>query len=166
MEEVRIPVSEGGNAYVDSFPRIRVDTLDDLARSAFRESKLNVIQSSVYETAYDSNENLLVCAPTGAGKTNIALLTVLHTIKQFLYLEKVEQFKIVYVAPMKALAAEIVAKMSDRLSALGLTVRELTGDVQLSKTEVKSTHVIVTTPEKWDVVTRKSTGMHIPGCVT
>ena len=114
----------------------------------------------MYDTVYNTNENLLVCAPTGAGKTNIALLAMLHTIKHYWFQEQVnvEEFKIVYVAPMKALAAEIVRKMSERLGEIGLAVRELTGDMQLSKTEIKSTHVIVTTPEKWDVVTRKSTG--------
>lgn len=30
---------------------------------------LNHLQSRVYESAYHSNTNLLVCAPTGAGKT-------------------------------------------------------------------------------------------------
>lgn len=43
---------------------------------------LNRIQSVVFKTAYHTNENLLICAPTGAGKTNIALLTVVHQIKQ------------------------------------------------------------------------------------
>lgn len=38
-----------------------------------------------------------------------------------------DQFKIVYVAPMKALAAEVVEKMSKRLKFLGINVRELTG---------------------------------------
>lgn len=37
----------------------------------------------------------------------------------------------------------------------GLTVRELTGDMQLTKRELAQTHMIVTTPEKWDVITRK-----------
>jgi replicative superfamily II helicase len=36
-------------------------------------------------------------------------------------------FKIVYVAPMKALAAEIVEKMGKRLKFLGVSVREFTG---------------------------------------
>ena len=34
-------------------------------------------------------------------------------------------------------------------------MRELTGDMQLSKTELAATQMIVTTPEKWDVITRK-----------
>ncbi|ORZ33314.1 Sec63 Brl domain-domain-containing protein [Catenaria anguillulae PL171] len=69
-----------------------------------------------------------------------------------------KEFKIVYVAPMKALAAEVVEKFSKRLAPLGMQVRELTGDMQLTKQEILATQMIVTTPEKWDVITRKSTG--------
>merc|ERR1719340_200339 len=68
---------------------------------------------------------------------------------------KKDQFKIVYVAPMKALAAEMAAGFGKRLEPLGLTVRELTGDMSLTKTEISQTQMLVTTPEKWDVVTRK-----------
>jgi activating signal cointegrator complex subunit 3 len=64
----------------------------------------------------------------------------------------------VYVAPMKALAAEMTASFGKRLAPLGVQVRELTGDMQLTKTEITQTQMLVTTPEKWDVVTRKSTG--------
>ena len=46
----------------------------------------------------------------------------------------------------------------NRLAPLGITVRELTGDMQLTKAEIMSTTMLVTTPEKWDVVTRKGTG--------
>jgi replicative superfamily II helicase len=52
---------------------------------------------------------------------------------------------------MKALAAEVVRKFSSRLKSLNITVRELTGDMQLTKSELMSTQMIVTTPEKWDV---------------
>lgn len=64
--------------------------------------------------------------------------------------------KAVYIAPMKALAQEVVEKFSSKLKKLGLIVRELTGDMQLTRAEAESANVIVTTPEKWDVVTRKS----------
>ena len=59
---------------------------------------------------------------------------------------------------MKALAAEMTANFSRKLSPLGVTVRELTGDMKLTKTEILNTQMLVTTPEKWDVVTRKGTG--------
>jgi len=40
-------------------------------------------------------------------------------------------------------------------SSYGLTVSELTGDHQLSKEQITATQVIVCTPEKWDIITRK-----------
>jgi activating signal cointegrator complex subunit 3 len=63
--------------------------------------------------------------------------------------------KAIYIAPMKALAQEVVTKFSQRLKPLGLIVREFTGDMQLSRQEIIDSQLIVTTPEKWDVVTRK-----------
>ena len=53
------------------------------------------------------------------------------------------QFKIVYVAPMKALAAEMTASFGSRLSPLGLSVRELTGDMQMTKKEISETQVFI-----------------------
>ncbi len=130
------------------------------ARQAFQYTmKLNYMQSKVYPKAFLSDDNLLICAPTGAGKTNVALMTVLRTISH--YVEDSGQvqaapFKMIYVSPMKALASEIVTKFGKSLAYLGVRVREFTGDMQLSQKELAETHVIVTTPEKWDVVTRKS----------
>ena len=34
-------------------------------------------------------------------------------------------------------------------------VEELTGDNQLTKSQIMATQVIVCTPEKWDIITRK-----------
>ena len=42
---------------------------------------------------------------------------------------------------MKALAAEMVANFGRRLEPLGITVRELTGDMQLTKKEITNTQV-------------------------
>lgn len=68
-----------------------------------------------------------------------------------------DAFKIVYVAPMKALVQEQVGQFQTRLNAFGMKVGELTGDSQMTKQQIQETQVIVTTPEKWDVITRKST---------
>ena len=138
---------------------VSVDEFDDFAKPAlFGFKTLNRIQSKIFEIAYKTNENLLVCAPTGAGKTVCALMTILHQIGQNIINGRIqkENFKIVYVAPMKALAAEMTENFSKRLNPLGIVCKELTGDMQLSKKELQETQIIVTTPEKWDVITRKS----------
>ncbi|TAQ85230.1 hypothetical protein B7494_g6447 [Chlorociboria aeruginascens] len=150
---------------------VQISEMDGLCRRTFKGYKtLNRMQSLVYPVAYQSSENMLICAPTGAGKTDVAMLTILHAIGQNTnpspaekpgssdFTVDTEDFKIVYVAPMKALAAEITQKLGSRLAWLGIQVKEFTGDMHLTKKEIVQTQIIVTTPEKWDVVTRKGTG--------
>ncbi|XP_036144237.1 activating signal cointegrator 1 complex subunit 3 isoform X2 [Monomorium pharaonis] len=159
-EQVHIPISVQKPMDVKINP-VLISSLDEIGQIAFSNiTSLNRIQSIVFDAAYNTNENLLICAPTGAGKTNVAMLTVVHQLKQNIQdgqLQK-SQFKIIYIAPMKALAAEMTANFNKRLGRLGVCVRELTGDMQLTKREIQETQMIVTTPEKWDVVTRKGTG--------
>jgi len=159
-EEVNIPVAKPAAKMSIEEP-VEISSFDTFARQAFDGYKsLNRLQSIVFNVAYNTNENMLVCAPTGAGKTDVAMMTILHEMKSHVLRGKYDhsQFKIIYVAPMKALAAEVVRKFSSRLNYLGITVAELTGDMQMTKAEIQATQVIVTTPEKWDVVTRKNTG--------
>ena len=65
-------------------------------------------------------------------------------------------FKIIYIAPMKALVAEVVGNFQTRLEPFGIKVKELTGDVHLTRQQIEEANIIVTTPEKWDIITRKS----------
>ncbi|KAJ1929859.1 activating signal cointegrator 1 complex subunit 3 [Tieghemiomyces parasiticus] len=174
-EEITIPVTTQAPIRTTEAP-VLIENLDPLCRRTFKSYRsLNRIQSIIYPTAYQSNENMLVCAPTGAGKTDVAMLTILRTIALFCrprpwevttasnldrppFAVDRDDFKIIYVAPMKALAAEVTRKIASRVKWLGLNVRELTGDMQLTRAEVRATQILVTTPEKWDVVTRKGTG--------
>ena len=169
-EEYSIPALPIGPLGIGS-SLVKVMAMDGLCRNTFQGYKsLNRMQSLVYPTAYRTGENMLICAPTGAGKTDAAVLAILKAISHNVHPDPVtepnalhftvhsEDFKIIYVAPMKALAAEITEKLGSRLSWLGIRVRELTGDMHLTKKEILQTQIIVTTPEKWDVVTRKSTG--------
>ncbi|KAK4376103.1 hypothetical protein RND71_006780 [Anisodus tanguticus] len=141
---------------------VMISSIPEWAQPAFSGmTKLNRVQSKVYETALFSPENILLCAPTGAGKTNVAMLTILQQIA----LNRNEDdgtfnhnnYKIVYVAPMKALVAEVVGNLSRRLEHYdGVTVKELSGDQTLTRQQIEETQIIVTTPEKWDIITRKS----------
>jgi activating signal cointegrator complex subunit 3 len=157
-EEIRVPPTS--QKIPIDVKRIQVKDLDPLGKLGFEGFKeLNTIQSIVFEQAYHTVENLLICAPTGAGKTNIAMLSVLKTIRDHCKSDGTidkNDFKIIYIAPMKALAAEMTENFSKRLSKLGLKVRELTGDTTLTKKEIAETQMLVLTPEKWDVVTRKA----------
>ncbi|KAJ9632227.1 putative steryl acetyl hydrolase mug81 [Taxawa tesnikishii (nom. ined.)] len=169
-EEYSIPAARVGTLGAGQ-RLVEISELDGLCRGTFKGYKaLNRMQSLVYPVAYKTSENMLICAPTGAGKTDAAMLTILNTIAKNIvpnpienpeardFAVHLEDFKIVYVAPMKALAAEVTEKLGKRLAWLGIQVRELTGDMHLTKSEIVQTQIIVTTPEKWDVVTRKSTG--------
>ncbi|KAI6951649.1 Sec63-domain-containing protein, partial [Hortaea werneckii] len=169
-EEYAIPATKV-NTLARQQKLVQIADLDGLCKRTFRGyTTLNRMQSLVFSVAYQTSENMLICAPTGAGKTDAAMLTILNTVAKNIHPSPIDEpeaeefavhtddFKIVYVAPMKALAAEITEKLGKRLAWLGIQVRELTGDMQLTKAEISATQIIVTTPEKWDVVTRKSTG--------
>ncbi|XP_059472919.1 activating signal cointegrator 1 complex subunit 3 [Neocloeon triangulifer] len=157
-EQVDIPISKPVPLTVGE-DKVKISSLDELGQAAFNGiESLNRIQSVVFDTAYNTNENLLICAPTGAGKTNVALLTVMNVVRQYYINDRIElnKFKIVYIAPMKALAAEMAKSFQKRLIPFAIKVRELTGDMNLTKKEIEETQMLITTPEKWDVVSRKS----------
>lgn len=143
---------------------IPVSELPSWSRHAFFDTKqLNRIQSKIYKTAFETDENMLICAPTGSGKTICALLTIMREIGKYLNMEDntidTESFKIVYIAPMKALASELVRNFSSRLEKYNIKVSELTGDTQFTMKTVSESQVIIATPEKWDVFSRKSSSL-------
>lgn len=164
-EKVIIPPAERDETKLH--PRLLIaEIMNPQEQLAFDGTmSLNPMQSTVFDIAFHHRDNMLICAPTGAGKTNVAMLAVVAHFRDVGLIQYTNDAsvrnletgdKVVYIAPMKALAQEVVEKFSSKLSALGLIVRELTGDMQLTRAEAESANVIVTTPEKWDVVTRKS----------
>lgn len=159
-EEIHVPAPK---ARKDASERLMPSTeLPEWARQGFGSAKeLNRIQTKCFPSAFKSDENLLICAPTGSGKTNVAMLTILREIGKHRRPETgeimLDNFKIVYIAPLKALVQEQVGNFGKRLEPYGVKVSELTGDRQLTKQQIADTQIIVTTPEKWDVITRKAT---------
>ena len=162
-EEIHVPAPK---ARKDASERNNMPTseLPDWARQGFGTSKeLNRIQTKCFPTAFEDDDNMLICAPTGSGKTNVAMLAILREIGKHRKPETgeimLDEFKIVYIAPLKALVQEQVGNFGKRLEPYGVKVSELTGDRQLTKQQIADTQIIVTTPEKWDVITRKATDM-------
>ncbi|XP_074602133.1 U5 small nuclear ribonucleoprotein l(3)72Ab [Brevipalpus obovatus] len=157
-EEIHVPAL-APKPFDDDEALLPIDKLPRYAQPAFKGFKtLNRIQSKVYKPAMMSDENLLICAPTGAGKTNVALLCMMHAIGKHINEDgtiNADRFKCIYVAPMRSLVQEMVENFSQRLSSYGIKVAELTGDHQLSREQINETQVIVCTPEKWDIITRK-----------
>lgn len=113
----------------------------------------------------------------------MALLSILREIGKHVNPDgtiNVDDFKIIYIAPMRSLVQEMVGNFSkvspifvyyfwsvvflywdaaivffQRLASYNLKVGELTGDHQMSKEQLAETQIIVCTPEKYDIVTRK-----------
>ncbi|KAK2464636.1 hypothetical protein APHAL10511_003329 [Amanita phalloides] len=142
---------------------VPISALPQWAREAFTVPRLNRVQSNLFPIAFGTDEPILLCAPTGAGKTNVAMLTILNELSKVrdeaTGTFDLDAFKVIYIAPMKALVQEMVGNFSARLKTFGVKVGELTGDSQMTKQQISETQIIVTTPEKWDVITRKSTDL-------
>ncbi|KAJ5766358.1 uncharacterized protein N7511_003974 [Penicillium nucicola] len=158
-EEIHVPPPKAKKEAGEK--NIPTTELPEWARVGFGTSKeLNRVQTKCYPSAFHDDGNLLVCAPTGSGKTNVAMLTILREIGKNRNPETgeimLDDFKIVYISPLKALVQEQVGNLGKRLEPYGIRVSELTGDRQLTKQQIADTQVIVTTPEKFDVITRKA----------
>ena len=125
---------------------------DDAFESLYKEkfSFFNPIQTQVFHTLYHTDSNVLVGAPTGSGKTIISELAMLRVFKQ------TPKKKVIYIAPLKALAKERIIDWKLRLggSLLKKSVLELTGDCTPDLLALKDADLLITTPEKWDGISR------------
>ncbi|KAL4958480.1 Sec63 Brl domain-containing protein [Aspergillus filifer] len=131
---------------------ISVRELPDNYRSLFNFPVFNAVQSKCFQNVYKGDDNVVLAAPTGSGKTvvmELAICRLKNTLKD-------DQFKIVYQAPTKSLCSERFRDWSRKFQTLNLQCAELTGDTDPSSLRnVQNSQIIITTPEKWDSMTRK-----------
>lgn len=150
----RAPIQPRHNpaAQVNGIQLISPQALDKRFQAIFPYEHFNAVQSSCFSCIYGSSYNVVVAAPTGSGKTAIFELAICKLLAS----RDKKDFKIVYQAPTKALCSERARDWQNKFKPLGLQVAEFTGDTSAAEVRRSRTaSVIITTPEKWDSITRK-----------
>ncbi|KAK4819677.1 hypothetical protein QYF61_009786, partial [Mycteria americana] len=124
-------------------------------RSIFKEFPyFNYAQSKALDDLLYTDRNFVICAPTGSGKTVMFELAITRLLMEapLPWLN----IKVVYMAPIKALCSQRFDDWKEKFGPIGLSCKELTGDTVVDDLfEIHHAHIIITTPEKWDSMTRR-----------
>ncbi len=150
LRDIELPPEDYAHTKLENRPLLPVSALENPTyERLYTFPKFNKVQTQVFDRLYKSDENILVGAPTGSGKTIIGELAMLRAFTIH------PKEKVVYIAPLKALTKERLNDWSKRLpAAIGRNVVELTGDFTPDMRSLLAADLVVTTPEKWDGITR------------
>ncbi|XP_034509776.1 probable ATP-dependent DNA helicase HFM1 isoform X13 [Ailuropoda melanoleuca] len=132
-----------------------VTEIPAIFRSIFKEFPyFNYVQSKAFDDLLYTDRNFVICAPTGSGKTVVFELAITRLLMEVPL--PWSNIKIVYMAPIKALCSQRFDDWKEKFGPIGLNCKELTGDTVMDDLfEIQHAHIIMTTPEKWDSMTRK-----------
>ncbi|KAM4774285.1 putative ATP-dependent DNA helicase HFM1 isoform 8-T8 [Cyanocitta cristata] len=124
-------------------------------RSIFKEFPyFNYAQSKALDDLLYTDRNFVICAPTGSGKTVMFELAITRLLMEAP--RPWLNIKVVYMAPIKALCSQRFDDWKEKFGPIGLTCKELTGDTLMDDLfEIHHADIIITTPEKWDSMTRR-----------
>nr|GMC48373.1 DExH-box ATP-dependent RNA helicase DExH12-like [Ipomoea batatas] len=113
----------------------------------------NPVQTKVFNVLYNSDDNVLVAAPTGSGKTICSEFSILRDHQKGL---SDSVMRVVYIAPREDLAKERYSDWKKKFGdGLGVRVVELTGETTTDLKLLEEGQVVISTPEKWDALSRR-----------
>ncbi len=103
--------------------------------------------------AGEERRSTLLIAPTGAGKTLAGFLPSLVRLSAKRAPKKGAGLKVLYISPLKALAADVARNLTIPITEMGLKIRTeiRTGDTSISRRQrqrVKPPDILLTTPEQ------------------
>ncbi|CAG4956316.1 unnamed protein product [Colias eurytheme] len=131
------------------------EEIDQKYRNVFTYNYFNLVQSRIIDDALYSDKSLVVCAPTGSGKTVVFEMAIVQLLMEMEDKNSNQDFKIIYMAPVKALCSERLSEWYPKFTKLGVLCIEVTGDTDVDFPQLKPYRLIITTPEKWDMLTRR-----------
>lgn len=115
-------------------------------------SELYPPQKDSIEAGLLDGQNILVAAPTASGKTLIAIIAMINYLSN-------KQGKVVYLSPLRALAAEKFSEFQ-KLESLDfgkkIKVQISTGDYELVDAGLEKSDILILTNEKMDSIIRHS----------
>uniref|UniRef100_A0A6P7F9E2 DNA 3'-5' helicase n=1 Tax=Diabrotica virgifera virgifera TaxID=50390 RepID=A0A6P7F9E2_DIAVI len=116
--------------------------------------QFNFVQSEVLDDIIYSDDSIVVSAPTGSGKTTIFELAIVRLLMQVE--NDTSGFKIIYISPIKSLCQERLVDWNNKFSRYGINCICVTGDSEnVDFRNLVHHNLIISTPEKWDSLTRK-----------
>jgi len=121
------------------------EVLPDFA-DAFPFESFNEMQREALPALLDSEDNVVVSAPTASGKTALAELAICRVLAA--------GGTALFLAPLRALTNEKEDEW-ERFEDLGYSVYVVTGERDLNPRRAERADILVMTPEKADSATRK-----------
>ena len=141
---------------LDIHPLPKTALKNPLFESIYKFKYFNPIQTQTFHILYHTDNNVLIGASNGSGKTILAEFGMLRIFKES------PEKKIIYIAPLKALAKKRLKDWKERLeeSEMKKNVIKLTGNYTPDFETMLHADLVITTPEKWESISRNKQFRH------
>jgi len=115
-------------------------------------SQITALESGILK---DSDEPISLQMPTSSGKTALCEILIYNEVK-------IRNKRVLFLVPYRALAAEILSGISNRLQAAGLSVIASYGgniSTKSEKASIETADVLIVTPEKFSTLIQVVEGL-------
>ncbi|CAI8506095.1 unnamed protein product [Hanseniaspora opuntiae] len=128
------------------------NSVPDSYKNIFDFTSFNRMQSEAFPFLYRSENNVVVGAPTGSGKTALFEMAIIKCLVK--HSKSLNSLKIIYMAPTKALCQEKFSEWQSKFKKIKVGL--LTSDtVDYEENSFYDLNLVLCTPEKLDFLTRR-----------